>query len=65
VKDMFHLLMLLDSYYAQTMVWTLDVGTPWDIKITSCLRSLDTTFSAQLASSQGLMSSHHHARKLM
>jgi hypothetical protein len=51
VKDMFRILMLLDSYYAQTMVWTLDIGTHWDIKIMSCLQSPDTTFLAQLASS--------------
>jgi hypothetical protein len=27
VKDVFRLLMLLDSFYAQTMVWMLDIGT--------------------------------------
>jgi hypothetical protein len=58
VKGVFRLLVLLESFYAQTMVWTLDVGTRWDVKITSCLQSPDTTFSAQLASSQSLMLSH-------
>ena len=32
VKYVFCLPMLHDSYYAWTMVWTLDVGTHWNVK---------------------------------
>ena len=57
----FCFLMLLNSCYAQTMVWTLDIRTRWEVIIMLCLQSLDTTFLAQLASSQSLMLSHQHS----